>query len=345
MPLLTRMAAPLSAPGARCAAAVRRGYSSINCNTQYNICFVRHGQSTWNRDNRFIGWTDTPLTGDGVLEARVAGQTLSSSGILFDEVHTSLLRRCIRTTNLVLMEMGQEYIPVNKHWRLNERSYGDLVGLNKKEIVKQFGKEQVKRWRRSYDEPPPPMAEDHDHHPKLDPRYRLMFDKIPRSESLKCTKARSKVYWDDVIAPSLRSGKTLLVVGHENNLRSIIMRLEGIAPEDIINLNLPRAIPLAYRLDADLRPLARADGALDRATGMLRGTWLGGDKRVQDILARDMKQVYDTSVEKNLEKDYDRYKWRQSTEILLGDAEDESFEAHSRSNVYRNLNKKTRGGD
>jgi bisphosphoglycerate-dependent phosphoglycerate mutase family 1 len=151
-----------------------RAFTSINCNTPYNLCFLRHGQSTWNRDNRFIGWTDTPLTEDGVLEARVAGRMLRSSGLLFDEAHTSLLRRSIRTVNLVLMETGQEYIPVYKHWRLNERSYGDLVGLNKKEVVKQFGKDQVKRWRRSYDEPPPKMRDDHEHHPIRDPRYRLV---------------------------------------------------------------------------------------------------------------------------------------------------------------------------
>jgi bisphosphoglycerate-dependent phosphoglycerate mutase family 1 len=155
-----------------------RAFTSINCNTPYNLCFLRHGQSTWNRDNRFIGWTDTPLTEDGVLEARVAGRMLRSSGLLFDEAHTSLLRRSIRTVNLVLMEMGQEYIPVHKHWRLNERSYGDLVGLNKKEVVKQFGKDQVKRWRRSYDEPPPMMRADHDHHPIRDPRYRLVSTPI-----------------------------------------------------------------------------------------------------------------------------------------------------------------------
>lgn len=243
------------------------------------------------------------------------------------------------------MEMGQEYIPLNKHWRSNERSYGDLVGLNKKEIVKKVGKDQVKRWRRSYDEPPPPMRAGHDHHPKRDPRYRLMLDEIPLTESLKCTKARSKIYWDDVIAPSLRSGKTLLIVGHENNLRSILMRLEGILPEDIINLNLPRAIPLAYQLDKDLKPLPRADGKLDEATGMLRGTWLGGDDKVHDILARDEKQVYDTSIEKNLEKDYSRYKWRRWTEKLLGDPEDESFEAHTRSHIYRNLNNEKSRGD
>jgi 2,3-bisphosphoglycerate-dependent phosphoglycerate mutase len=139
----------------------------------FNIVFLRHGQSTWNRDNRFIGWTDTPLTEEGVLEARAAGQVLVRSGIRFDEVHTSLLRRAIRTTNIVLMELGQEYIPVYKHYRLNERMYGSLVGLNKKECVKQFGKEQVKRWRRSYDEPPPEMdPRTHPYWPGHDPRYK-----------------------------------------------------------------------------------------------------------------------------------------------------------------------------
>jgi Histidine phosphatase superfamily (branch 1) len=145
--------------------------TSLNQSTPYNLCFLRHGQSTWNRDNRFIGWTDTPLTDQGVLEARVAGQMLRTSNVQFDEVHTSLLRRCIRTTNIVLMELAQEYIPVYKHWRLNERNYGALTGLNKKECVAQHGVEQVRRWRRSYDEPPPPMEESHPYNPKNDPRY------------------------------------------------------------------------------------------------------------------------------------------------------------------------------
>ena len=152
----------------------QREFTSLNRDTPYTLVFLRHGQSTWNRDNRFIGWTDTPLTDDGVLEARVAGDMLAKSGILFDEVHTSMLRRSIRTTNLVLMEMGQEYIPVHKHWRLNERHYGDLVGKNKKEVVLAFGKDQVKRWRRSYDEPPPHMEDDHPFHPAKDPRYRMV---------------------------------------------------------------------------------------------------------------------------------------------------------------------------
>jgi hypothetical protein len=166
-----------------------------------------------------------------------------------------------------------------------------------------------------------------------------MLDEIPKSESLKCTKARSKVYWDDVIAPGLRSGKTLLVVGHENNLRSLIMRLEDIPPEDIINLDLPRAIPLAYRLDGNLKPLPRKDRKLDEATGMLRGTWLGGDNAVQEILNRDHAQVYDTTIEQNLEKGVDRDKWRRWTEIAIGEPEDESFKAHSRSHIHRHLNK------
>lgn len=319
------------------AGSTARNYSSINCNTHYNVVFVRHGQSTWNRDNRFIGWTDTPLTDEGVLEARLAGRMLSSSGILFDEAHTSLLRRSIRTTNLVLMEMGQEYIPVSKHWRLNERSYGDLVGKNKKEVVKQFGQDQVKIWRRSYDRPPPPMSDDHEHHPKRDARYRLMLDDIPKSESLKCTRNRTKIYWDDVLAPALRSGKTLLVVGHENNLRSIIMRLEGISETDIINLSLPRAIPLAYRLDKDLKPLTRTDGGKDEATGMLSGYWLGGDDAVREVLERDHAQVYDVSIERNLEKDSDRDKWRRWTELAIGEPECPSFGAHNASHIHRNM--------
>jgi 2,3-bisphosphoglycerate-dependent phosphoglycerate mutase len=149
-----------------------RSFQTLNKESPYNICFIRHGQSTWNRDNRFIGWTDTPLTDDGVLEARVAGRMIRQSGLRFDEVHTSLLRRSIRTVNLVLMECGQEYLPVHKTWRLNERHYGSLVGLNKKEAVKEHGSKCVKEWRRSYDIPPPPMQESHPFHPKLDPRYR-----------------------------------------------------------------------------------------------------------------------------------------------------------------------------
>ena len=288
------------------------------------------------------------MTSEGVLEARVAGQMLSKSGMLFDEVHTSLLRRSIRTTNLALMELGQEYIPVYKHWRLNERNYGDLVGKDKKQVVMEHGAEQVKVWRRSFDTPPPPMADSHEYHPARDPRYRLvsrigisrfsyppalcsllttlhfstqMLDKIPKSESLFDTMKRSSVYWDKMIAPALYEGKTILVVGHENNLRSLVMRLEGIPPEDIINLSLPRAVPLAYRLDEEtLKPLDREDGKLDEATGLLRGTWLGGDDAVAEILERDSKQVYDTNIQENLELGSERDSYNKWMNHILGES-------------------------
>lgn len=159
-----------------CSAHRSRNFTSLNEATPFQLCFLRHGQSTWNRDNRFIGWTDTPLTDQGVLEARVAGKMLRESNILFDEVHTSLLRRSIRTANIALMELGQEYIPVHKSWRLNERNYGNLTGKNKKQCVAESGVDQVRRWRRSYDEPPPPMDVNHPFHPAKDPRYRNVRD-------------------------------------------------------------------------------------------------------------------------------------------------------------------------
>lgn len=309
-----------------------RPYSSLNCNTPYNLCFLRHGQSTWNRDNRFIGWTDTPLTEDGVLEARVAGQMLSKSGVMFDEVHTSLLRRSIRTTNLALMELGQEYIPVLKHWRLNERNYGDLVGRNKKEVVEKYGGDKVKSWRRGWDDPPPDMDEDHPYWPGKDPRYKDMLENIPAAESLKMTMERSGKYWDDVIAPRLQEGKTLLIVGHENNLRSMIKRLEDIDDDQIIDLSLPRAVPLAYKLDSNLKPIMPSSGQLDLATGFLRGEWLGGDDAVHKILDRDHKQVYDCSVKENLEKGAKWESWRNWMEFAIGKDSPDSAAKSAHSN-------------
>eukprot|EP00520_Triparma_pacifica_P010672 CAMPEP_0118669378 /NCGR_PEP_ID=MMETSP0785-20121206/20864_1 /TAXON_ID=91992 /ORGANISM="Bolidomonas pacifica, Strain CCMP 1866" /LENGTH=212 /DNA_ID=CAMNT_0006564047 /DNA_START=281 /DNA_END=915 /DNA_ORIENTATION=+ len=212
----------------------------MNENTNYNLVFLRHGQSTWNRDNRFIGWTDTPLTSDGVLEARVAGKMMKDAGIQFDNVHTSMLRRSIRTVNMVLMELGQEYLHVSKHWRLNERSYGDLVGKNKKEMAKIYGPDKLREWRRGYDTPP--MTPSHKYYPGNLKRYKAIPpSSIPLTESLHDTVLRSEVYWNDVIAPELNSGKTVLVVGHENNLRSMIMKLEGIGEDEVIGLSLPRA--------------------------------------------------------------------------------------------------------
>ena len=220
------------------------------------------------------------------------------------------------------------------------------MGKNKKDAVKVYGKDKVKSWRRAYDAPPPPMEDDHEFHPALDPRYRhvsekdpsqrirhyrnepathsfeldeqQMLDLIPKAESLKDTVDRSSVYWNEVLAPGLEQGRTLLVVGHENNLRSLIMKLEDIPPEDMIHLNLPRAVPLAYRLDENLKPLDRPDGKLDEATGFLRGQWIGGDEAVRSILERDYKQVYDTKVTKNLEVGEERDKLNSWMEFLVG---------------------------
>jgi len=310
---------------------VKSGYETLNCDTPYNLVFLRHGQSTWNRDNRFIGWTDTPLTEDGVLEARVAGQMLEKSGVLFDEVHTSLLRRSIRTTNLVLMETGQEYIPVHKTWRLNERNYGALVGKNKKEMVLKYGVEKIQSWRRSFSDPPPPQDESHPYYPGKDPRYRHMIGKIPLSESLEDTMKRAGLYWSETIVPSIKSGKTVLIVGHENNLRSIIKLVENIPDDEIINLSLPRAVPLAYRLDENLKPIPRKDGKLDEATGFLNAEWIGGDKAVKTILERDDKQVYDTTITQNLELGSNVETWRNWMEFLIGKGSPEMLakSAHS----------------
>jgi hypothetical protein len=168
------------------------------------------------------------------------------------------------------------------------------------------------------------MTDDHPYHPALDPRYQDMLDQIPKGESLKQTVERSRVYWEEVIAPALHSGKTILIVGHENNLRSMLMRLEDIPESDIINLNLPRAVPLAYRLDENLKPLDRFDGKLDEATGFLRGEWLGGDKAVSDILHRDYRQVYDTTITHNLEVGECRDKWNTWMESIIGEAPPEA---------------------
>ncbi|GMH73899.1 hypothetical protein TrLO_g7981 [Triparma laevis f. longispina] len=318
-------------------------FVSLNQNTPFTLCFLRHGQSTWNRDNRFIGWTDTPLTADGVLEARVAGQILYKSGLMFDEVHTSLLRRSIRTTNLVLMETRQEYIQVYKSWRLNERHYGQLVGQNKKEVVEEWGPEKVKSWRRSWDDPPPPMENDHPYYPGKDMRYRNMLEKIPEAESLKDTRARTTKFWDETVVPSLKEGKTILIVGHENNLRSMIMRLENIDPKDVINLSLPRAVPLAYKLDANLKPIPRPDGKLDEATGFLNGVWLGGDGAVKKVLERDHKQVYDTSIKENLEMGGKWNTWRNWMEFAIGETDPNQSANSAHSEEDDQINDETRG--
>ena len=220
------------------------------------LVLVRHGQSEWNLENLFTGWTDVDLTEQGVTEARLAGQTLKDEGHTFDIAFTSVLTRAIRTLLLILDEMGLMWLPVVRDWRLNERHYGDLQGLDKAETTKKHGADQVKIWRRSYDTPPPPLSEEDARHPQHDPRYgQLARTDLPATESLKSTLARVAPYWDQAIAPELLAGRNVLIVAHGNSLRALFKMLEGISEQDITELNIPTGTPRVYELDSDLRPL------------------------------------------------------------------------------------------
>ena len=220
------------------------------------LVLVRHGQSEWNLENLFTGWTDVDLTEQGVTEARLAGQTLKDEGHTFDIAFTSVLTRAIRTLWLILDEMGLMWLPVVRDWRLNERHYGDLQGLDKAETTKKHGADQVKIWRRSYDTPPPPLSEEDARHPQHDPRYgQLARTDLPATESLKSTLARVAPDWDQAIAPELLGGRNVLIVAHGNSLRALFKMLEGISEQDITELNIPTGTPRVYELDSDLRPI------------------------------------------------------------------------------------------
>ena len=222
----------------------------------HRLVLIRHGQSTWNHENRFTGWTDVDLTEQGVAEARAGGKLLAEEGFCFDLCYTSVLKRAIRTLWLVLDELDMMWLPVECHWRLNERHYGALQGLNKAETAAEHGLEQVQVWRRSYDTPPPPLDLDAPRHPAGDERYAgLEPGQLPRTESLKCTVERFLPLWHETLAPQIRTGKRLLVVAHGNSLRALVKYLDSISDEDIVGLNIPTGIPLLYELDDDLRPL------------------------------------------------------------------------------------------
>lgn len=222
------------------------------------LVLLRHGESTWNQENLFTGWTDVPLSPRGIEEARAAGRLMREEGLAFDIVFTSLLARAIRTAELALEEMGLSWLPVERSWRLNERHYGALQGLNKKELAARYGSDQVFRWRRSYDEPPPPLAPDDPRHPRHDPRYRFLPPEVlPATECLKDVVARMLPYWQDAIGPRLLEGKRVLVVAHGNSLRALVKHLDAIPDDAIAELNIPTGIPLLYQLDADLRPIER----------------------------------------------------------------------------------------
>ncbi len=219
------------------------------------IVLLRHGESYWNLANRFTGWTDIDLTEKGIREAIHSGQLLKEEGYTFDVAHTSVQVRAIRTLWLVLDEMEQTWISVYRHWRLNERHYGALQGLNKAEMAEKYGDEQVLIWRRSYDTPPPELKPDDPRYPGNDPRYKNMDPKdIPLSECLKDTVERFMPYWHDTIVPDIRAGKKVLICAHGNSLRALVKYLDNVSDEEIVGLNIPTGIPLIYELDEDLKP-------------------------------------------------------------------------------------------
>ena len=222
----------------------------------HRIVLLRHGESAWNRENRFTGWTDVDLSAAGVEEARAAGRLLKAEGYAFDLAHTSVLKRAIRTLWLALDEMDCLWLPVEKSWRLNERHYGALQGLNKAETAAKFGEAQVLAWRRSYDTPPPALAKSDPRYEGADPRYEGA--EVPLTECLQDTVARVLPYWNATIAPAVRAGRRVLVAAHGNSLRALIKHLDGVSDADIVGLNVPTGVPLVYELDAELRPLRHA---------------------------------------------------------------------------------------
>jgi 2,3-bisphosphoglycerate-dependent phosphoglycerate mutase len=224
----------------------------------HKLVLLRHGESQWNRENRFTGWVDVDLSPKGMDEARDAGRLLRAEGYRFDLAYTSVLKRAIRTLWMVLDEMDMMWIPVHRSWRLNERHYGALQGLNKAETAAKHGEDQVKIWRRSYNIPPPPLDLDDPRHPSRDRRYSgLPASDLPRSESLEATVARFLPFWHDTIAPDIRAGKRILIAAHGNSLRALVKYLDNISDQDIVEVNIPTGVPLVYLLNEELRPLQK----------------------------------------------------------------------------------------
>jgi 2,3-bisphosphoglycerate-dependent phosphoglycerate mutase len=220
------------------------------------VILLRHGESVWNKENRFTGWTDVDLTEKGVEEAGKAGELMREAGFVFDVAHTSVLRRAIKTLWLALERMDLMWIPVLHSWRLNERHYGALQGLNKAETAAKFGDAQVLAWRRSYDVPPPALSADDPRCPGKDPRYReLAASQVPYTECLKDTVARVLPYWNQAVAPDIRAGKRVLIAAHGNSIRALVKYLDKVSDQDIVGLNIPTGVPLVYELDDALNPL------------------------------------------------------------------------------------------
>jgi 2,3-bisphosphoglycerate-dependent phosphoglycerate mutase len=222
----------------------------------FKTVLLRHGESVWNKENLFTGWTDVGLSEKGLQEAAEAGRQLRQHGYVFDVAYTSVLKRAIKTLWVTLEEMDQMYIPIHNTWRLNERHYGALQGLNKAQTAEKYGESQVKIWRRSYDIQPPPLTPDDDRYPGKDPRYGdLSCEELPLTECLKDTVARTLPYWREIIAPAVSSGQRVVIAAHGNSLRGLVKYLDNVSEPDIVSFNIPTGIPLVYELDDDLNPL------------------------------------------------------------------------------------------
>src|SRR5882724_2210277 len=222
------------------------------------LVLLRHGLSQWNSENRFTGWVDVPLSEQGEAEARAAGKLLRAEGFVFDRAYTSVLKRAIKTLFIALEELDQMWIPITQTWRVNERMYGALQGLNKAETVAKHGDKQVLVWRRSYDTPPPPLDETHEFWPGNDPRYQgLKPSEVPKSECLKDTVARFLPFWESDIAPAIKRGERVIIAAHGNSLRALVKHLDNVSDADIVELNIPTGIPLVYELDRGLKPTNR----------------------------------------------------------------------------------------
>lgn len=254
---------------------------------KYTLVLVRHGESTWNNENRFTGWVDCPLSEEGEEEAKQGGQLLKEAGYTFDKAYTSTLKRAIKTLWIVLEQIDLMYIPIVNNWRLNERHYGALQGLNKQETVDKHGKEQVLVWRRSYDIPPPSVDEDSEYYPGNDPMYKdVPKNLLPKAESLKLTEERFMSDWESVFVPEIKNGHKLLIAAHGNTLRALVKHLDNISAEEIVGLNIPTGVPLVYELDENMKPIPHPD-----AIAPLSGHYLGDQQAVRERIGAVLAQT------------------------------------------------------
>mmetsp|Transcript_22574 Transcript_22574/g.25403 ORF Transcript_22574/g.25403 Transcript_22574/m.25403 type:complete len:298 (-) Transcript_22574:53-946(-) len=264
--------------GTKLSNGLSRVPSSSCLEMKYQLVLVRHGESTWNDENRFTGWYDCPLSDAGLKEAHEGAKLLKEGGFSFDVAYTSTLKRAIKTLWIILEENNLMYIPIINTWRLNERHYGALQGLNKQETVDKHGKEQVLVWRRSYDIPPPALDESSEYYPGNDPMYSSVSkEELPKTESLKLTEERFLVEWDKNLVPLIKSGKKVIIAAHGNTLRALVKHLDGISSDEITGLNIPTGVPLVYELDEDMKPIAQDD-----AIAPLTGKYLGDLEKVRE---------------------------------------------------------------